>query len=187
MNLTLFGRNFDILSNYIPRSINIHLHLSFRKLRRCLRFQHNAVPLVVSWDWTPTYETCALFIYSLPSFHNLCNHQVVVSIIICCPERSDITCTWMPSAIYQKTVNLVARLSTRRRPNKTCEHLTFNNKILLCAMFATLAPLSLLFSWKLSFPNVGLEICCLRNLALNSPNKIFFNRIHNFSCNRHTS
>jgi hypothetical protein len=42
----------------------------------------------------------------------------MVKITICCPELSDIKYNWMPSPIYQNTVNLIVSLSIRRSPSK---------------------------------------------------------------------
>jgi hypothetical protein len=46
-------------------------------------------------------------------------------------------------------------------------------KSLDVAKFTTLTPLSLLFSYELSFPIAGLKISYLPTFALKSPNKMF--------------
>jgi hypothetical protein len=75
--------------------------LSFPKLWTYLRFQHHTAlyPLscLISWDWTSSYELCALFVYSLPVSHL----TLATSITISCPEWSDINYTWISSPICQ--------------------------------------------------------------------------------------
>jgi hypothetical protein len=60
------------------------------------------------------HELCALFFYSFQSLLKFCHDQIVVSITICCPERSEIKYTWIPSRIYQNMVNLVSSLCIGR-------------------------------------------------------------------------
>jgi hypothetical protein len=95
----------------------------------------------------------------------------LLSITVCCPEWSDIKYIWMPSSNYQNMVNLITRLSIRRRPSEfmnvtVWEHRTFDNKILDVAKFTTPPPLSLLNSCELSFPIAGLKISSLPSLSL---------------------
>jgi hypothetical protein len=71
---------------------------------------------------------------SLPNF---CHNQIMVSVTICFPERSDIKYTWIPSPVYQNMVNLVVRLSVRRCTSEFIdvtmrEYRTFDNKIFGC-------------------------------------------------------
>jgi hypothetical protein len=54
-----------------------------------------------------------------------------------------------------------------------CGKNTFDNGFLDVAKFTTVTPLSLLISYNLSFPVVGLEMSSLLTLALKSPNRIF--------------
>jgi hypothetical protein len=49
------------------------------------------------------------------------------------------------------------------------------------AKFANLTPLSLVFSYKLSFPIVGLKMSSLPTLALKTPNRIFIWYLGNLS------
>jgi hypothetical protein len=56
------------------------------------------------------------------------------------------------------------------------EHCTFDYKIMKfldVAKFTTLTPLSLLMSYKPSFPVIGLKTSSLPTLALKSPDRIF--------------
>jgi hypothetical protein len=60
------------------------------------------------------------------SLSKFCHHQIVVSITICCPERSDIKYTWMPSLIYQNLVNLVVRFPIRKCLSKFIDFFTIH-------------------------------------------------------------
>jgi hypothetical protein len=80
------------------------------------------------------HQTAALLVYVLPNF---CNHQIVISITVCSPERSHIEYTRMPSPIYQYMIDLIMSLLIRRGPGvfmnvSVQEHRALNNQILWC-------------------------------------------------------
>jgi hypothetical protein len=53
----------------------------------------------------------------LQSLSKFWKHQMMISITVCCSERSDVNYTRMPSCIYQDVINLiVACFSARRNP-----------------------------------------------------------------------
>jgi hypothetical protein len=100
------------------------------------------------------------------SLTNFYHHQIVVSITICFPERTDIMYTWMLSPIYQNKVNLIVSLAILQCPGKFMnvtiwKHCTLTFVFLDVAKFTTLTPLSLITLCKLWFPVVGLKMFSL--------------------------
>jgi hypothetical protein len=61
--------------------------------------------LLISWDWTSQYEICSYLFTHWKSLPNFCHHQIMVSITVCCPERSEIKYTWIPSPCHWKGTN----------------------------------------------------------------------------------
>ena len=84
-------------------------------------------------------QTSVLLIYWLPVFPYLLHYQIVISIIVCYPERSHIEYTRM-SSIYQYVINLVVTLPIRRGPGvfmnvSVRDHRARNNYIFWCGSF----------------------------------------------------
>jgi len=118
-----------------------------------------------------------LLIYLLPAFPHFYNHQMVMSIIVSCPERPYIEYTRMSSPLYQYLINLVVTLPIRRGPlvfkNVLKQELcALNNEIFWCGkVYYSNTIIITIRMWTL-IPN-HLKKSSLSSFALKSPNRIF--------------
>ena len=95
-------------------------HLSSPKLQTCLVF-NLILFLNLQLFYLPEIKSfhiklqCCSITYC-QTFHNFCNHQTVIGIIVSHPERSYKEYTRMASHVYQYVINLVVSLPIRRGP-----------------------------------------------------------------------
>ena len=69
---------------------------------------------LASWHHIFPHQTSVLMFTYCQHFHNICNHQTVISNRVGSPEKSYIEYTRMPSAIYQYVISPVISLPIRR-------------------------------------------------------------------------
>jgi hypothetical protein len=63
------------------------------------------------------------------------NAQTVVSIIVCCPEISNIKYTRIPSTVYQNMVKLIVGFPTWRHPSIFMNVPMWKHSIFVCEVF----------------------------------------------------